>query len=146
MKPAFSVPLFTAALGAASFIAPLPATAQVSVSTVELIEVCSRPGTAWVDFCNGYMQAANDIGAELSLVCIPPSTSRSAMTEQFQTFAASMIESQPQLADAAAINVVVASLNAVYPCAAPEAAAEAPAAPEPDPEPDPEAGTEPADQ
>jgi hypothetical protein len=118
MKAAFPLPLIAASFCGATLFAPAPAAAQVTVATNELVEVCSRTGTAWIDFCNGYMQAANDIGAELSLICIPLDTSRATLTAQFQAFAAEAIETQPQLAEASAINVVVASLNAMFPCEA----------------------------
>ena len=110
------VGLFGAALGLGAAFSAAPAAAQMTLSTADLMEVCSRTGTAWMDFCNGYMQSANDIGSELELVCVPADTSRMAMNELFRAFAADAIASQPEMADAAAINVVVASLNAAFPC------------------------------
>jgi Rap1a immunity proteins len=96
------------------FIAP--ARAQTMLSAGELLEACTRPDMHWVDFCNGYFQAANDQAAIQHLACVKQGTTRTELVELFETRVGVLIQQRPALADEFGMSVAIAILSEAYPC------------------------------
>lgn len=66
----------------------------------------------WINFCNGFVQAAHDYGAAMGLVCTPPGVARSDLVEVFENAASTVTE----LGSETAVSVAIAAFARAYPC------------------------------
>lgn len=97
-------------------LSPLPAASDTSMTAGNLLSVCTTADMHWIDFCNGFFQAANDQAAVASRACVPPGTSRTALVELYELQAGALLEAEPGLADMPGVALAIEILAAAYPC------------------------------
>lgn len=73
------------------------ARAQTTLTADKLYDACTRADTHWVDFCNGYFQAASDLIVTGQRACIPDGTSRTALVELYESKAPGLFARSPAL-------------------------------------------------
>ena len=96
---------------------PLTAMAQNNIITAKnLLEVCTTPDMHWVDFCNGFFQAAHDSGAVDGKVCTPAGVTRTQLVELYEQRALRLFQINPVIGDAPGVEVVRRLLAKEYPC------------------------------
>ena len=89
---------------------------ETILSAGDLYTACTTAEPAWVDFCNGYMQAANDLAVLTETACVPVGTTRSELAEVYQLRAGEVLSAAPELVDDPAIDVATYVLGQVFPC------------------------------
>ena len=89
---------------------------ETILSAGDLYTACTTAEAAWVDFCNGYMQAANDLATLTQTACVPDGTTRAVLAEVFQLGAEEVLSAAPELVDDPAIDVATYVLGQVFPC------------------------------
>jgi len=103
------------------FYAPIAFTSHAAaeetvLSAGDLYTACTTPEAAWIDFCNGYMQAASDLAVLTETACVPSGTTRAVLAGVFQTGAEEVLSTAPALVDEPAIDVATYVLGQAYPC------------------------------
>ncbi|MBF9048991.1 hypothetical protein GTA62_03890 [Roseobacter sp. HKCCD9010] len=81
-----------------------------------LLDACTRVDIDWVNFCNGFMQAAHDQAVGLGLICVPSGTTRLELVETFDVLASRLIALEPTLGEEAGMDVAIIVLSDAYPC------------------------------
>jgi len=104
------------AILAAILLSGAPATGQPNLSAADLLEACTRSAANWVDFCNGFFQAAHDYGALLGEICAPADATRSDMVAIYTRYAPQFLDETPGVAEASGLVVAVSIIAAEYPC------------------------------
>ena len=89
---------------------------ETVLSTRKLIDACTRADMHWVDFCNGFAQAAHDLAVVSRMACVPPGTSRTTLTTVFTAAAANVVEEKPEAGDAAGLIVFATIIQNTFPC------------------------------
>jgi hypothetical protein len=70
----------------------------------------------WVDFCNGFMQAASDVAVLNNTACVPPGTTRTKLAETFELYATQLFLAQPELGKEAGLSIASSIISVAYPC------------------------------
>jgi hypothetical protein len=71
---------------------------------------------SWIDFCNGFMQAAHDVGAIAGEVCVPKGITRTDLVKLFEREATTLLQAGGLSSKARGINLARAILSAGFPC------------------------------
>lgn len=95
---------------------PAPVAAQITLSAADLLENCTNPQGPWVDFCNGFFQAAHDYGALHGEICAPADVTRSDLVDLYARYAPTLLQDTPDVARATGLVVAVSIIAAEYPC------------------------------
>ncbi|MGM0585710.1 MAG: Rap1a/Tai family immunity protein [Pseudomonadota bacterium] len=106
--------LFAAAVGISSL--GTQAQAENTVSAAALLEACTRAHESWISFCNGFFQAAHDLGTLNGDVCAPSDTTRTRLARIYQSDAQRLFSSESGLSSEAAISVATAIFANRFPC------------------------------
>ena len=103
---------------AALLLASTPGLASESnaITAGQLLDACTRPSPHWIDFCNGFFQAAHDAAAIAGQVCTSDGTSRTRMVELFEAEAARLIASDASIAELPGISLAMTILARSFPC------------------------------
>ena len=79
----------------------------------EFLEACTRPDSAWINFCNGYVQAVFDGASEsANAICAPAGLTRAKIVGAV----VDRLTAAPELQEFNAALVVHAFLIKAYPC------------------------------
>lgn len=101
----------------ATCLIPLTAAAQGNTITAKkLLEVCTTADMHWVDFCNGFFQAAHDSGVVAGKICTPSGITRTQLVEMFEQRAPRLFQINPTIAKVAGVEVVQRLMAKEYPC------------------------------
>lgn len=92
------------------------ANAQGYQSARDVLDACTRADMNWIDFCNGLMQAAHDLGVIEGRLCAPTGTTRTELVQTFEPLAKLTIERNPDAANGLGLTFAAALLSAAYPC------------------------------
>lgn len=82
----------------------------------ELLDACTRPSMHWVDFCNGFFQAAHDSATVDEQVCTPDGVSRTELVRLFEVEAKRLIHANSSIAQRDGISIATAILAGAFPC------------------------------
>lgn len=82
----------------------------------DLLTACTTAAPHWVEFCNGFFQAAHDAGAIAGDVCAPPGTTRIDLVEAYERIAPGILAAQPDVTDMSGFRLAVAILAETFPC------------------------------
>ena len=88
--------------------------AGTTMSLGNLLKVCTTADMNWINFCNGYMQAVNDYGAKLGVICAPVGTSRTDLVRTLERNAQSLASANVDSVDA--FYGAAALIERSYPC------------------------------
>ena len=106
-----------AALVAASLLTPSSAFSQnskITLSAGDFLAACTKADMAWINFCNGYIQAMVDSTHKPGKsLCITAGTTRARMVGAV----VQVLRLRPQLKPHNAATVVYAVMSKLYPCA-----------------------------
>jgi hypothetical protein len=70
----------------------------------------------WVNFCNGFIQAANDQAVSSGIACTPAGTPRTVLVKEFEATASIVLALQPEMAEVAGIELASAIIGRAFPC------------------------------
>lgn len=105
MKLWLAISLLLVCFGSANANTP------IFLSESELIRACTANSTAWIGFCDGYIQASIDyIDLNKIAVCIPQGTTRNDIFEKVLPLLSSKEDTNN------ALGALVDSLRAAYSC------------------------------
>jgi len=85
------------------------------MSAENLLTACTTADSDWISFCNGYLQAAHDLGAKQGLICAPIGTTRTDLSNVYDR-AAIEIRKNPTMKREAGFQVALALFSTAYPC------------------------------
>ena len=102
--------IVSAALGSATLAQ------NTTMSGADLLDACTRADMNWIDFCNGYFQAAHDFGVLQGTVCTKVSVTRTNLVESFEQIAPAVFSEDASARSGPALPVAVGILSAAYPC------------------------------
>jgi hypothetical protein len=108
--------LLKGALLAASLTISFNATAQTTTSARDLFDVCTRADMDWINFCNGFIQAAADSATLSGLACIPAETTRTEIVQLFEFHGSRTMVANPGIGDQSGLDVTIAIISALFPC------------------------------
>jgi hypothetical protein len=95
-------------------------TSTVSAETVlnlsGLVNACTRAEMSWVDFCNGYFQAAVDLAARQGLACVPEGTTRTEVVTISMDVLSKLSDGSPKSEEVGGLEAAVFVLRELYPC------------------------------
>ena len=87
--------------------------AKLNLTGADFLTACSRPGPAWVNFCNGYVQAAVDgLGKPGDDFCPPVGITRATI----MTAVMKVLETTPILHNRSAVEAVYLTMRVAFPC------------------------------
>lgn len=87
-------------------------TSNAQLTGSELVTACRKADMAWVNFCNGYLQAVVDSIRKGDKICVPAITTRAELV----TVAVRGIAPSTRLRAMNAYDAVVSVLQRRYPC------------------------------
>ncbi len=89
---------------------------STTVTGGDLLEACTRADMDWISFCNGYFQAAHDLGVLQGRICTDESITRTNLVEAYEQIAPTVFADDPSAKSGPALPVVVGVLSAKFPC------------------------------
>jgi len=96
---------------------PLTAAAQsTTITAKKLLEACTTADMHWVDFCNGFFQAAHDNGVLVGKICTPSGVTRTQLVELFEQRAPRLFQINPTIEKVAGVEVAQRLMAKEYPC------------------------------
>lgn len=94
----------------------VPVHSQTTVTTEQLLSACTRPDMHWIDFCNGFFQAAGDLATLSRRACIPVGTTRTDLVRLFEANAPALLSQQEDLASTSGLIVAAGIIETEFPC------------------------------
>ncbi|WP_420867511.1 Rap1a/Tai family immunity protein [Aliiroseovarius marinus] len=87
-----------------------------TIKTSNLLEVCTRADMHWIDFCNGFFQAAHDAATIQGYVCTPLGVTRTNLVELFETEVTKLISIDSSISEASGLATAISILTDAFPC------------------------------
>ena len=81
-----------------------------------LLKACTTTTPEWVNFCNGFFQAAYDSAAISGTVCAAPGTTRTELVEMYTKIAPTKLRANPGLGQKPALLLAVQIMKEKMPC------------------------------
>ena len=89
---------------------------NTSMSSDEILDVCTRADMSWIDFCNGFFQAVLDNITVSEEICVPTGTTRTNLAELYQIEATRIIQADPTIGERVAVSLASQILRETYSC------------------------------
>ena len=97
-------------------IVPTAANANNTLPASDLLLACTTPDIEWVNFCNGFFQAAHDAAANAGRVCVPSGVSRADLATLYQIEATKLIANDRSVGGISGVSLSAIIFEQNFPC------------------------------